>query len=338
MEKQFNGVADMPDLHGKVVVVTGGSSGIGFVLVKRLVQKGAKVYFTTRTEAKAEATKEALVHDPSIKPDNISWLVMDFMDPATVCHAIDVLKTKERKVDILINNAAVSVGSTELVAGGYEQHMVGNHMGPFLLVNRILPLLKNATKDKEADVRIISFSSTAPISMLPRNFNFQFSHKSGLTEPVTQWPWAWRYVGRFMFGFDMIRYAVSKAAVVLFIKELQRRLDEQGVPILCMAVHPGEVATETLLEINSPPLRAIARMSFLTAEQGALPPLFAATASEVRKNAAKYKGQFIMPIGKIGTPNPVANDDRQVKGLWDVTTIEVNKQLAALVLPGLQAW
>ncbi|KAH7007608.1 hypothetical protein EDB80DRAFT_752166 [Ilyonectria destructans] len=288
MERQFDGVADMPDLHGKVVVVT-----------------GPKVYFTTQSSSKAEATKKTLVHDPSITPDNVDWLVMDPMDPTTVSHAIHILKTKERKVDIL----------------------TFHHMGPFLLVDCMLPLLKNTTKDEEADVRVISLSSAAQTAMLPNNFNFQFSSISGPTEPVAQWPWLWRHVGRFLFGFDMIRYAVSKAAVVLFIKELQRRLEEQSLHILCMAVHPGEVATESLLELNSFPLKTIARMSFLTAEQGALPPLFAATAGEVRKKAAKYKGQFLMPIGKVGTPNAIANDDRQI-----------NKQLAARGLPVLQAW
>lgn len=59
------------------------------------------MYFTTRSESKAKATKEALVHDPSIRPDNVDWLVMDLMDPTTISHAIDGLKTKERKVDIL---------------------------------------------------------------------------------------------------------------------------------------------------------------------------------------------------------------------------------------------
>ncbi|KAH6867584.1 hypothetical protein B0T10DRAFT_541860 [Thelonectria olida] len=338
METQWDPVVDMPNLDGKVVVVTGGSSGIGFALVKRLAQRGAKVYFTTRSESRAQATKEALVNDPSIDPDNVVWLVMDLMDPKTVSEATDVLKRKERKVDILINNAAVSTGSTELVAGGYEQHMAGNHMGPFLLVNRILPLLKNAAKDKDADVRIINLSSTAQSVMLPSNFEFQFSSKAGLTNPVTKWPWPWRYVGRFMFGFDMIRFSVAKAAIILFTKELQRRMEEQGLPILCIAVHPGEVATETLLELNSLPLKTIARMTFLTAEQGAASPLFVATASEVRKDAEKYKGQFIMPIGKVGTPNPVVNDERQVKGLWEVTTVEVNKQLVARRLSALQAW
>lgn len=174
--------------------------------------------------------------------------------------------------------------------------------------------------------------------MLPSNFKFQFDSAICLSEPVASYPWQWRFLGRFMFGFDMIRYAVSKAAVVLFTKELQDRLNEQGIPILCIAVHPGEAVTEGLLAINNAFVKTIARMSFITAEQGAATPLFAATAKEVRQNAKKYEGKFIVPVRKVEAPNPVANNNLQVKGLWDITTVEVNKQLVAENLPVLQAW
>lgn len=136
----------------------------------------------------------------------------------------------------------------------------------------------------------------------------------------------------------MIRYAVSKAATTLFAQELQRRLDEQGLPILSIAVHPGEVATEGVMTSNTAPLKIIARMSFLTPKQGTASPLFAATAKQVRQDPEKYKGKFLVPIGKVTAPNPVATDERQVQGLWENTIAEVNKQLIADGLPPLQTW
>jgi NAD(P)-dependent dehydrogenase (short-subunit alcohol dehydrogenase family) len=141
-----------------------------------------------------------------------------------------------------------------------------------------------------------------------------------------------------MFGFDMIRYAVSKAAVVLFTKELQDRLDEQGLPIITIAVHPGEVATEGVMTINNAFIRTLARISFLTSEQGSATPIFAATAKKVRQNAEKYKGKFLVPVGRIESPNIVVEDDRQVKGLWENTTVEVNKQLVSEGLLPLEMW
>ena len=213
-----------------------------------------------------------------------------------------------------------------------------SHIGPFFFVNRVLPLLKNALKGKDADVRIVNISSIAHISMLPRNFEFPFTSPTYFSNPVSSYPWQWRFFGRFLFGFDMIRYAVSKAAVVLFTKELQRQLDTQGLPIVCVAVHPGEVLTEGLLAINNILIRAIARLTFLAAEKGAVTPLFVATASEVRQKADAYKGKFVVPIGKVEAPNAVAEDELQVKGLWENTTLELNKRLAAQKLPPLEAW
>lgn len=212
-----------------------------------------------------------------------------------------------------------------------------SHMGPFILVNRLLPLLKSAAKEPDADVRIVNLSSTASISMLPANFRFNFDSTTCFKDPVPSYPWQWRYLGKFMFGFDIIRYAVSKAAVVLFTQELQQRLQGQNLPIICIAVHPGEVLTEGVLAINTFVVRAIARSSFMSAEQGAATSLFAAMATEIKKDALKYQGKFLVPVGKLETPNPFAQDDRQVKGLWENTTVEVNKWLVEKKLPLLEA-
>ena len=215
---------------------------------------------------------------------------------------------------------------------------ISSFLGPFILANRILPLLKEAVKQENADVRIVNLGSIAHISMLPKNFDFHFDSATCLKEPVTSYPAIWRFLGQFVITFDIMRYAVSKAAVVIFTKELQRRLNEQGLPILCTCVHPVEVLTEGVLAINGLLLRTVARLSFITAEQGAVSPLFAATAEEVRRDTKTYKGKFIMPVGKVTEPNPVADDEDQVEGLWNITTAELNKQLAVKKLPALQAW
>lgn len=211
-------------------------------------------------------------------------------------------------------------------------------MGPFILINRLLPLLKSAAKDPSADVRIVNLSSTASTSMLPSNFKFNFDSSTCFKDPVSSYPWQWRLLGRFMFGFDMIRYAVSKAAVVLFTQELQEILQGQNLPITCIAVHPGEVLTEGVLAINNVVVRAIARLSFMTAEQGAYNPLFAATATDIKNDAPKYKGKFLVPVGKLETPNPVTKDKLQAKGLWENSVIEVNKWLTEKKLPLLGAY
>lgn len=130
-----------------------------------------------------------------------------------------------------------------------------------------------------------------------------------------------------MFSFDLIRYAVSKAAVACFAKELQRRLDDRNLPILSIAVHPGEVATEGLMEINTLLIRLIARVSFLSSKDGAITSLFAATAGQVRQNSEAYKGKFLTPFGKVASPHPVVENDLQVERLWETTISELNEQL-----------
>ncbi|EIT81774.1 dehydrogenase [Aspergillus oryzae 100-8] len=325
--------SDIPNLRGKVAVVTGGNSGIGLATIRLLCLREATVYFTTRTETKAHETLEYLrINYPDIKRENIRWLLLDLSDLQSVVAAVEELKRKENKVDILSICNLIDGASWPWMGIPYGYKvcipLVANdthtetfsYVGPFVFVNKILPLLKNALGAEDADARIITLSSTAHRDMLP------------------PYPWQWRYFGKFIFGFDMIRYAVSKAANALFAQELQRRLDKQGLPITSIAVHPGEVATEGLMSSNTAPVRMVARLLFLTADEGAVTPLFAATAVEVRQDPERYKGRFLVPIGRVEAPNPVANDDEQVKGLWGTTVKEVNKHLADNGLPPLEPW
>ncbi|KAM0318845.1 hypothetical protein ACHAPQ_010538 [Fusarium lateritium] len=99
--RQWNPLTDMPDLKGKVAVVTGGSSGIGLETVRLLAEKGTKVYLTTRSESRARQAKEKLTKDTDIDPYNIQYLVMDLYDPVSITHAVDELMKNEAKLHIL---------------------------------------------------------------------------------------------------------------------------------------------------------------------------------------------------------------------------------------------
>lgn len=93
--------------------------------------------------------------------------------------------------------------------------------------------------EKNADVRIVNISSIAPATFLPVDFEFSFDSSTLLTNPVPSYPKSWRFLGRFIFGFDMIRYSISKVGVALFTQELQHKLDTRELPILSLSVHPG---------------------------------------------------------------------------------------------------
>ncbi|KAL3293028.1 short-chain dehydrogenase/reductase family Oxidoreductase, partial [Colletotrichum asianum] len=238
---------------------------------------------------------------PEIEPQNLQWVKIDLTDMRSITAAVDWLQTRERKVDILIHNAAAATWSTEPVGAGWEPHMAVNFIGPFALTNRLLPLLQNAAAEKEADRLQVHLQG--------------FNSPDCLRNPVPSHPWQWRYLGKYAFGFDMIRYEVSKATNLMFAQMLQRRLEEQALPIVSVAVHPGEVATEGVFSVNNAMVRTIARLTFLSPEQGAANPVFAAASRDVKENPAAYKGRFLLPVGKIGVPASVASDEDQVGAL-----------------------
>ncbi|KAF6830093.1 daunorubicin c-13 ketoreductase [Colletotrichum musicola] len=312
MTKKWNPQTDMPSLHGKIAVVTGANSDIGRETARLLALKGAKVYLTVRSEPKGEQTRK-LIQESSqqIHPENLEWLKMDLTDVRSITAAADLLKRKERKLDIL---------------------------RPFTFTNRVLPLLRNATADAQnsADVRVVTLASTAPATMLPRNYAFPFASPSIFRDPVPSRPWAWRCFGRLAFGFDMVRYAVSKAAGLAFAQELQRRLDARGLPVVSLAVHPGEVATTGVFSINNAVVGAIARLTFVSPGQGAVSPAFAATAREVRMDLERYKGKFLLPMGEIAVQEAGSWDEEQVRELWKNMTEEANRQMLAEGLPPLE--
>ncbi|KAF6824881.1 short chain dehydrogenase [Colletotrichum musicola] len=344
MPAQWDPLHDTPSLAGKVAVVTGGNSphlsqGIGFATVKYLALRGAKVYFTARSKAKADHARERLrsTH-PDINQDLLVWLPLDLSDLKTVRDAAEELASKEDKVDILINNAGVASASTETARPGWEWHMAVNHVGHFVFTNAILPLLKAAAKQPGADVRIVTLSSNVNHNMFPAGYKFTFNSSSFLTQPVPYYPLHWRLATKHMFVVDMIRYAASKVANMLFAQELQRLLDEQGLPILSISVHPGGVDSEGCRTIGGSFFSLLRSTVFLTSDQGAVTSLFAATAAEVHENAEKFKGRYLEPYGTIVTPHPVAQDKEQVRGMWDHTTTEVNKYFAEIGLSPLKEW
>ncbi|KAF4828147.1 putative oxidoreductase [Colletotrichum tropicale] len=339
MTTEWNPKKNIPSLHGKIAVITGANSDLGRETARYLALNGAKVYLAVRSEAKGVQTRRLILDkSPEVEPQNLQWVKMDLADMGSITAAVDWLKTQEQRLDLLIHNAAAATWSNEPVGAGWEPHMAVNFIGPFALTNRLLPLLQTAAMEKDADVRIVTLTSTAQVAMLPSRFKFSFNSPDCLRNPVPSHPWQWRYFGKFAFGFDMIRYAVSKAANLIFAQELQRRLDERGLPIVSVAVHPGEVATEGVFSINNAMVRAIARLTFLSPEQGAANSVFAAASRDVKENPAAYKGQFLLPMGKIGVPASVASDEEQVRGLWNTATDEINKRMADEGLPSLQRW
>ncbi|OBZ78301.1 hypothetical protein A0H81_02445 [Grifola frondosa] len=148
----FDPAKDISDLTGKVIVVTGGNSGIGFATLQYLARQGAKVYLGARSEQKAKAAIERL-HKEGLGPRNgeVVWLNVDLSDPRDAKKAAEEFLTKEKRLDVL----------------GIEDTMMVNHISPFVFTRTLLPLLTKTAKEPNSDVRIVNVSSDAITCMMP---------------------------------------------------------------------------------------------------------------------------------------------------------------------------
>lgn len=215
-ELQFIANARMPQkttttrMDGKVCVVTGSTSGVGYQAVKRLAQGGADVVMVCRNTQKAAAIREELLHQYQI---NIDVIPADFSRLSDVREAAQTIRNHYPKLDVLINNAGVHYTHRTLNEDGVEIVFAINHLASFLFTRLLLDkLIENAP------ARIIQVNS-------------QGHRFGGLDLNDLNWERR-RYTG-------LQSYGASKTAQLLTAWELSDRLNRSGVTI--NAVHPGEV-------------------------------------------------------------------------------------------------
>ncbi|KAF8886522.1 hypothetical protein BD779DRAFT_1673151 [Infundibulicybe gibba] len=304
-EHSFHPDKDLLDLTGKVVVVTGGNTGIGYETVKQLARRGAKVYLG--------GVEQAIL-------DNIVWLKVDYSDPRWARAAAKDFLTRETRLDILINNAAQLTGpfektkdvdgckvryghvSTFVKKSDGELHK--SHFSPVVFTATLLPLMQKTAMEPCSDVRIVTLASMAHRRVRAAADDIQFRTLED-------------YNGEFPRTF--IQNAVTKLANILWSRKLQQQLDAQGIPITCVSVHPGEVntfAARTPFPMLAGVLMAI---FFLSVEAGAHNPCFAAASPEMKHNPKKYQGKYMEPVGAVVDPSPNAMRDDLADELWAST-------------------
>ena len=310
-------VANVPDLTGKLAVVTGSNSGLGFGLARRLSAAGADVVMAIRNRAKGEAAIDKIrggVPDArlTIKP-------LDLASLASVAALGEQLNAEGRPIDILINNAGVMTPpKRDTTADGFELQFGSNHLGHFALTAHLLPLLRAAH-----GARVVSLSSLAA-----------------------------RQSGRIHFDdlqFDksysaMQAYGQSKLAVLMFARELDRRSRHAGWGIVSTAAHPG--LTKTNLQISGPShgrtkpslMERLYTTSWRLApflwqeiDEGILPALYAATSPQA-EGGGYYgpRGIYEAAGGGVAAAKVPARarDDAASRRLWDIS-----EQLTATSYP-----
>ncbi|KZT10383.1 NAD-P-binding protein [Laetiporus sulphureus 93-53] len=312
--KTFDPARDLPDLKGRVIIVTGGNGGIGYATIQHLARHGAKVYMATRSEDKGGAAIARLTKE-GLAPGNgeVHWLKLDLSDPRLAKASAEEFMRKQERLDVLINNAAMPRSPYTKTHDGIQDIMMVNHLSPFVFTITLLPLLTKTASDPQTDVRIVNVSSNA-MRFLRRGVRFRNAddfndEHNGELSP------------------DMARYARSKLATVLFTTQLQKRLDTLGLPIITMALHPGLVRTEGVQNdlARQPPVishiaSAVVYMSWATPSRGAYTSVFAAVSPLVREQEQLYKGAYLQPPGRLSAPpNEDARKPELAEELWNTT-------------------
>lgn len=283
--------AHMPDLTGKVAIVTGANRGIGYETTRALVQRGATVIMACRNRESAERSAEEI---RALHPaGTITIHPLDLSDLNSVQQFTDDFKAKHNRLDLLINNAGLMVQPLRTTEQGFESQIGVNHLGHFALTAQLIGLL-NATPQ----ARVVTVSSIA--------------HRFG-TIDLADLHWQNK-------EYDaMSAYGQSKLANLMFTYELQRKLNQAGHSTKAMVVHPGY--TRTNVDEGLSAMSIAGRLLAQPARQGALPSLFAATASEAQG------GQYYGPSGVAelgGNPEQVASNELSydrvmAERLWQVS-------------------
>ena len=273
--------ACLPLQKGKNIIITGGTSGIGYESALALSGCGANITIAARNSEKGNIVIEKI---RTQYPDStVRFLELDTSSLDSVRHFAKAWIADGKKLDTLILNAGISnVPDREVTVDGYERQFATNYLGHFALAALLFPATKDAT-----DARIIATSSLAHKRTSLDLDNLQ------LTE---------RYS-------PMKGYAQSKLAVITFMLELARRLKDSGSKIKAIPVHPGVASTDITRggDKASPLLHYFAKFMFgvmgQSAGHGAWPILYAATCGHAKS------GIFYGPSGpgeRKGLPGEAA--------------------------------
>ncbi|HVQ49125.1 MAG TPA: SDR family oxidoreductase [Mycobacterium sp.] len=297
----------VPDLSGRLAVVTGSNSGLGLGLTTRLAEAGADVIMAIRNRAKGEAAIEQI--HATVPNAKLTIKQLDLSSLASVKELGEELNAEGRPIDILINNAGVmQPPNRETTADGFELQFGSNHLGHFALTGHLLPLLRAASNP-----RVTSLSSLA-------------ARTGGINFDDLQWEKRYN---------PTRAYSQSKSANLMFALELDRRSRQADWGIISNAAHPG--LTKTNLQLSGPSqgkdsptlLERFYRVSrqampFMWQEidEGILPALYAATSPQAQGGAFYGPRGFYEMAGGGVTDAKVpahASNEADARRLWEIS-------------------
>ena len=292
--------ADIPDQSGRVAVVTGANTGLGFETARALAARGASMVLAVRDVRKGEQAAARM-------PGQVSVQELDLASLGSVRAAAASLRSRFGRIDLLINNAGVMYTRKQATRDGFELQFGTNHLGHFALTGLLLDLLLPVPGS-----RVVTVSSGG--HRLRAAIRFDDLH------------WRRRRYSR------VGAYGRSKLANLMFTYELQRRLAPHGTTI-AVAAHPGVAATELPRNAPAPvrlPITWLAPLLAPSPAKGALPTLRAATDPSV------LGGQYYGPGGPleiIGPPRPVTSSAESYDMAVQQRLWAVSEELTGVTFP-----
>lgn len=277
---------NLPSQEGKVFIVTGGYSGIGFELCRILYLAGGKVYLAGRSEEKAQVAIQKIEalskNKPSTtapKPGEIVFLSLSLDDLETIKPAVDKFIADESRLDVLFNNAGVSNPPQGSVSSqGHELQFATNCLGPHLLTQLLLPVLINTAKSSpSAGVRVIWTGSLVVDLSTP---------KGGPSVADFENPHA----------HPQVTYTNTKVGNWYLANSLANQVGEHG--ILSVTQNPGNLKTD--LTRHMPAIVILAAPILYSAKFGAYTALWSAFSTEL---TIEDGGKYILPFGRLH-PSP----------------------------------
>jgi NAD(P)-dependent dehydrogenase (short-subunit alcohol dehydrogenase family) len=289
---------NISDLTGKVIIITGANSGIGYEAAKEFARKGAQIILASRNLDKAQFALSQI--QAEITETKAEILKLDLANLKSIQQFVDSFKKKYDRLDILLNNAGIMMVPYGKTEDGFENQFGTNHLGHFALTGLLIELLH-----KTPGARVVNISSNAHHFGEMDFSNLMFEDGEG-------------YLAQKAYGR-------SKLANLLFTYELQRRFEARGVNTIAVAAHPGISNTNLAAHIfkrwRLKMLQPLMGLMLQSAAMGALPGIRAAVDPTVSG------GQYFGPDGskeRSGYPvvvfsNEVSHNLEDALQLWEIS-------------------
>jgi len=275
-------------LAEKTTIVTGSNTGIGFFTAQEFAKRGARVILACRDKDRAEKAKEKIIE--ATDNPNVVVKLVDFASLESVRKFAKEINAEEKRLDILVNNAGAAGVNDVTTIDGNNLLVQVNHLGPFLLTNLLIDLLKKSTPS-----RIVNVSSAASwwAKLKPNDLNAFPTAKPARS----------------------INYSNTKLCNIMFTNELARQLEGSGV--VAYSVHPGVVNTEIFRRLHrfGKIILSMILPFFKTSEEGAQTSIHVALSKDIEGVSGEYfdncRIAWFPPMHKL------ARNEGVVKKVWE---------------------